>query len=214
MGPAPGMPPPQPPKSGGTNVALIIVIVLALLAATGVGGCLICMCVAKSATSSGTKTASGSPPSSPGGDTTPQSGNDWITSERPYVKFLAPPGWIKDIKGDWGVFTSPNRTAVFAFTTFTHPGESTVRLGKAAGVLGVGEVDWKSPTYTTLGRDNFPAHMGEGTCNFHGPGGYMWYATVDSGTSDQMLLIYTVAASGTKAEKDAVLTSIRSLQRR
>ena len=49
--------------------------------------------------------------------------------------------------------------------------------------------------------------MGEGTCNFKGPRGYIWYATVNSGTTDQMLLIYTVSARGTKADKDAVLAS-------
>ena len=40
--------------------------------------------------------------------------------------------------------------AVFAFTTFSQPGESTVRLGKAAGVLGVGEVDWHAPARSAL----------------------------------------------------------------
>jgi hypothetical protein len=203
--------PPGPPQKSGPNIALIVVIGLAILAATGLGGCLICTCIAaKSASTT---------PSSTGGDLlggnkgTSASG-DWITSERPFVKFIAPPGWTKNIKNDWGVFKSTDANAVFAFTTFNQPGESTARLGAAAGILGVGEVNWSSPTFGSVGKDNFSARMAEGTCNFGGPGGYIWYATVNTGTSDQILLIYTVSSRGTKAHKDAALASIRSLQRR
>jgi hypothetical protein len=138
----------------------------------------------------------------------------WITSDRPYVKFLPPPGWTKNIKGDWAVFTSPSGTAVYAFTTFTQAGESTARLSKAAWVLGVEDIRWSPPLWGQIGREHYRAHMAEGTCNFHGPGGYIWYATANGGSSDQMLLIYTVSARGTKLDKDAVLASINSLQRR
>ncbi len=207
----PGGMPPQPPKSGGTNWPLIIIGIVALVFALGGGGCAVCLCMASK---SSTKTAA-----SPSPDYKPtkpsQAANDvWITSERPYVKFLAPPGWTKSLKGEWGVFKSTDGQAVFAFTTFNRPGESTSRLGAAAGVLGVGEVDWRSPTYGHVGKDRFEARMGEGTCNFGGPGGYIWYATVNAGTSDQILLIYTVSSRGTKAHKDAALTAINSLQRR
>jgi hypothetical protein len=205
----------QPPKSGGPNIALIIIIGLAVLFATGLGGCLVCTCLAaRSSSTTSTSSPSGGAFSPTKGNTDTGTGDGWITSQRPYVKFLAPPGWTQSLKGDWGVFKSPNGAAVFAFTTFTQPGESTVRLGAAAGVLGVVDIDWRSPKYGTIGKDNFDARMGEGTCNFHGPNGYIWYATVNSGTSDQMLLIYTVSASGTQADKDAALTAIRSLQRR
>jgi hypothetical protein len=199
------------PQKGGTNVALIIVIAIAVLMATGVGGCLLCTCLAARSGSSG-GTVNGSTPNSGAGSTT--TGDNWITSERPYVKFLAPPGWNKNIKGDWGVFKSPDGAAVFAFTTFNQPGESTTRLVGAASVLGVSGIDWRSPAYGTVGKDRFNARMAEGSCNYGGPGGYIWYATVDSGTSDQILLIYTVSSRGTKADKDAALAAIQSLQRR
>jgi hypothetical protein len=138
----------------------------------------------------------------------------WITAEHPYVKFEAPPGWNRKLSGDWGTFTSPNGKAVFAFTTFDRPGESTVKLGKAAAVLGVTDVAWGSQQAGDIGPNHFPAKMGEGSCNFEGPGGYIWYATVNPGGQDQILLIYTVSSRGTKAEKDAALVSIRTLQRR
>lgn len=203
------------PQKGGTNVALIIVIAIAVLMATGFGGCLLCTCLAARSGSSSSSSAGTPIKGNSGSGSTPTSSNDnWITSERPFVKFISPPGWTKNIKGDWGVFKSPDGAAVFAFTTFNQPGEATTRLGAAAGVLGVGEVDWRSPQAGTVGRDRFAARMAEGSCNFGGPGGYIWYATVNSGTSDQMLLIYTVSARGTKSHKDAALASIQSLQRR
>jgi hypothetical protein len=203
----------QPPKKDGPSAAVIALIALIAVGVFGLGGCMLCIFVgAKSNDTSGA--VASTPQGTPLPTTPPAGEGTWITSERPFVKFLSPPGWRKDLKGDWGVFTSTDGAAVFAFTTFNQPGESTARLSKAAWVLGVDGIQWGSPTGGTVGSDNFKARMGEGTCRFNGPGGYIWYATVDSGTSDQILLIYTVSASGSKAHKDAVLTSIRSLQRR
>lgn len=209
-GPPPmGMPPPPPPQKSGSNLPLIIVGIIAGVFVLGGGSCAVCVCMANKSTT----TSSSSPPTKPG-TPTKSTTEHWITSDKPWVKFLQPPGWNKDIRGDWGVFKSPDRQAVFAFTTFNRPGESTVRLGAAAGVLGVGEVDWKNPTSGTVGVGRFPARMAEGSCNFGGPGGYIWYATVDAGTSDQILLIYTVSSRGNRSHKDAALTAINSLQKR
>lgn len=139
---------------------------------------------------------------------------DWITSERPYVKFIAPPGWLKQLNGDWGVFISPSGAAVFAFTTFAHPADSAARLEQVARVLGVSDVEWRSPKPSTVGRDDFSALGSEGACNFRGPGGYMWFAKVNAGSSENILLVYTMSATGTQADNDAALASIKSLQRR
>ena len=211
-GPPLGGPPP-PQKSGGSNAVYIIVGIIGLLFVILGGSCAACYCIGKSASSRPSNDSSTTPVhNTPTKSQAPV--DNWITAERPYVKFIAPPGWTKSLNGEWGVFKSPDRQAVFAFTTFNQPGESTRRLGAAASVLGVGEVDWKAPKPGHVGRDNFPARMAEGTCNFGGPGGYIWYATVDSGTSDQILLIYTVSSRGTKAHRDAALKAINSLQKR
>ena len=196
-----GAPMGMPPQKSGPSIAVIAIIAIVAFIVLGFGGCAVCVCMG----AKGSTASSGS-----GGG----SNDNWINSEHPYVKFTAPPGWTKSLTGEWGIFKSPNGAAEFAFTTFTQPGESTVRLGQAAGVLGVTDVDWRSPKTGTVGRDGFAARMGEGTCNFRGPGGYIWYATVDTGTSDQILLIYTVSSRGTQADKDAVLKTINSLQRR
>jgi hypothetical protein len=213
--PGMGMPPPPgpPPQKGGISGAMIALIVGVLGIVVLFGGCGIFMCVRRP--SKDTTSSSKSPPSKSPTPSKPANDN-WITAQRPYVKFLAPAGWSTEITKDkeWGIFKSPTRDAVFAFTTFNQPGESTVRLGKAASVLGVTDVDWRAPRHGVVGKDRFSARVADGSCNFHGPGGYIWYATVDSGTSDQMLLIFTVAANAPSSRRAEAQAAIDSLQRR
>lgn len=197
----------------GATIAIIVIVALVVLV---FGGCLTCMCIGGVSSYSAKSKAKSEPPSRPSPPTTPQSDAKWITAERPYVKFKAPAGWSTEITSDkeWGIFKSPAHDAVFAFTTFTRPGESTVRLGRAEHVLGVTNINWTSPRRTHVGRDKFEARAADGSCNFRGPGGYTWYATVNSGTSDQMLLIFTTSASAPQARRNEAQASIDSLQRR
>ncbi len=141
--------------------------------------------------------------------------DSWITAKNPYVKFKRPAGW-KTVRLDtWGVFKSPDGHAVFTFTTFDRAGEATAKIGKAVQVLGVTRVFWRSSMKRTrIGRDRFPARMGEGYCNYRGPGGYVWYATVNPGGYAQILLMYTKSSRGSKAHADAAIAAIKSLQRR
>jgi hypothetical protein len=213
------MPPPPPQKSGmsGAMIALIVVVVLLVL---GGGSCMTCLCIGARAAKRDKQTAPAPAPEPPAPkptkSTAPASNDNWITAERPYVKFLAPPGWSTHITNDkeWGIFKSPKKDAVLTFTTFNRPGESTVRLGKAAGVLGVTDINWNSPRVGTVGKDRFDAHVGDGTCNFEGPGGYVWYATVNTGSSDQILLIFATSSNAPKARRQEAQAAIDSLQRR
>ncbi len=204
----------MPPKKSGPSVAIIALIALVVLGVLGLGSCMMCLYVAKpdKPVSGPVANNNDTPLPTPPKPSTPQ--GEWISADGPNVKFLSPPGWTKNIKGDWGVFTSPDQQAVFAFTTFNRPGQSTQKLGAAANVMGLGEVYWTGSGPTNVGKEAFAARYGEGQCNFHGPNGYIWYATVDPGGSEQILLIYTVSTAGNQTHKDAVLTSIKSLQRK
>jgi hypothetical protein len=206
------MPPPPPQKS---NTAMIILIIVVGVIVLGGGGCAACLCIGARSAAKSVPTTSKPAPAPPTKPSKPTNDN-WITAERPYVKFLAPAGWSTEITPDkeWGIFKSPARDAVFAFTTFNRPGESTVRLGKAASVLGVSDINWGAKRWGTVGKDKFNAAVGDGSCNFKGPGGYIWYATVDSGTSDQMLLIFTVSATAPQARRQEAQAAVDSLQRR
>jgi len=208
--------PPPPPKKGlsGAMIALIVLVIVVILG----GGCTCVVCLGLSrATKSVRSTdpvATTSTVRTPPLPVAPK--DNWITAERPYVKFLTPPGWSTKITNDkeWGIFRSPSQDAVLAFTTFTRPGESTKRLGKAASVLGVADILWGATRAGSVGRDHFDAHVGDGSCNFEGPGGYIWYATVNTGSADQILLIFTVSPNAPKSRRAEAQAAIDSLQRR
>ncbi len=202
----------MPPKKSGPSGAIIALIGLVIVMVLGLGSCMVCMVLAKPDKSASTPTYV--PPPTPTPTPAKQPEANWITVDRPYVKFVAPPGWSTRTDNGWGVFKSPDDQAVFAFTTFNRPGESTVKLGAAANVMGLGEVYWTKSGFTNVGKESFSARYGEGLCNYHGPNGYIWYATVDPGGADQILLIYTVSTAGNESHKTAVLTAIKSLQRR
>jgi hypothetical protein len=201
----------------GAMIALIVVVVLIVI---GGGSCATCLCIGARAAKRDKETAAAPPaPEPPAPKATKPaapSADNWITAERPYVKFLAPAGWSTHITNDkeWGIFKSPKKDAVLTFTTFNRPGESTVRLGKAASVLGVTDINWNTPRSGTVGKEHFDAHVGDGSCNFEGPGGYVWYATVNTGSSDQILLIFAIAANAPRARRNEAQAAIDSLQRR
>lgn len=211
------MPPPPPQKKGmsGATIALIVIVVVLFF----FGGCTCIVCkVLKRREPDNTPTSATSDTIKPLPAPKPTAtvNDNWITAEHPYVKFLAPAGWSTQITDDkhWGIFRSPKKDAVLTFTTFNRPGESTVRLGKAASVLGVTDINWNAPRWGTVGKDKFEAHVGDGSCNFEGPGGYTWYATVNTGTADQILLIFSVASNAPKARRAEAQAAIDSLQRR
>ena len=217
-GPAPGMgygpvPGVAPATQGGTNWLLIgglIAGVVVLLGGAGVG------VWALVGHSSREKPVAHRPAETaaetPKPVEVPQ--DEWITAERPYVKFIKPPGWRMISSGDWGVFRSPDDEAVLAFTMFNQPNQSTYKLGLASQVLGVSDIEWGQMHVGTVGRNAWTSRWAEGLCEFHGPRGYIWYATVNPGGVDQILMIYTVSVKGTRAHREAALKAIQSLQPR
>jgi hypothetical protein len=78
----------------------------------------------------------------------------------------------------------------------------------------VSDTNWGTPRSGTVGKDRFPAHVGDGSCNFHGPGGYTWYATVNAGDTAQILLIFAVSPGAPQARRAEAQAAIDSLQRR
>jgi hypothetical protein len=201
----------------GATIALIVLV--AFLALAGAPCALFLFLRPKGDSHKGTAaTTTADPVVKPVKTAAPPPANDnWITAEHPRIKFLAPAGWSTEITPDkdWGIFKPPTRDAVFAFTTFNRPGESTVRLGKAANVLGVTDIEWNAPRYGTVGKEGFPDHYASGSCNFKGPGGFIWYATVNPGNDEhQILLIFTVTGAASPARRREAQAAIDSLQRR
>jgi hypothetical protein len=137
---------------------------------------------------------------------------NWVTHKKTNTKFLAPAGWKESLKNGWATFESQDNLAVLAYTTFEHSGESTVKLSESAQALGTGEVTWHTPKAGTAGKEAFPARMADGSCIFKGGQGRMFYATVNPGGLDQILLIYVVAASAPPERGQEARVAIDSLQ--
>lgn len=155
---------------------------------------------------------SGSSSSSSGGST-----GELAVMSNAKVQFNAPAGWnrLSGANG-WTQFMAPDKYASLAFVTFDKPGESTARIGQMAGVLNVDNIQWgSSQGSANIGRNGFPSRYGEGTCKIAGGDPcYLWYATVNPGTSQQVLIVYAVntkVGSHHKPNAKAAVDSLRSL---
>jgi hypothetical protein len=133
------------------------------------------------------------------------------------VQFNAPAGWTKyTAGGGWTLFKPPDNTARLGFVTFDKPGESTARIGQIAGGLDLGEVKWTGDAKTeTIGPNAFPSRSAKGTCKFTSTGVpcELWYATVNPGGSDQLLVVYAVNTTGTPTNKLNAEAAVRSLRK-
>ena len=154
----------------------------------GMAGLAFCGLMGMSVLTTGCCRKSSSSSSSTGGGNT-------VTMSTAKVKFDAPAGWLRTPHSDgWTQYMAPDKYASLAFVTFNKPGESTARIGQMAGVLGVDNIAWGSGQgAANIGPNKYPSRYGEGTCKIHGGDAcYLWYATVNPGTSEQVLIVYAV----------------------
>lgn len=154
----------------------------------GMAGLAFCGLMGMSVLTTGCCRKSSSSSSSTGGGNT-------VTMSNAKVKFDAPAGWLRTPHSDgWTQYMAPDKYASLAFVTFNKPGESTARIGQMAGVLGVDNIAWGSGQgAANIGPNKYPSRYGEGTCKIHGGDAcYLWYATVNPGTSEQVLIVYAV----------------------
>ena len=169
LAPSPVAFPPRPTRA--RNVVIFVAACVVLSAALGITSCILCVGLPGG---HGRHASEATPSSSAHKLPLPQREHPtepWITAERPYVKFMPPVGWRREISQDreWGTFTSPTGDAVLAFTTFSQSGESTARLYRAASVLGVVGVDWHRPTPRRLERSASTGAWPTGAATSRGP---------------------------------------------
>lgn len=149
------------------------------------------------------------------GSTDTGSTSDLVTVQKAGVEFNAPSGWTKYTDGDWTKFKPSDNYARLAFVVFDRPNESTSRIGQIAAQLGLGQITWSGDAkIETIGQGNFPARAGEGHCQIGSDPGYVWYATVNPGTSEQLLVVYAVNTTHGafhKANAEAAIKSLRKM---
>lgn len=137
-----------------------------------------------------------------------------VTMGNAGVQFNAPSGWTRYSDGDWTKFKPTDNTARLAFVTFDRPGEATSRIGQIAGQLGLTGINWGDAKVGNIGPNSLPARMGDGSASLGGDPAYVWYATINPGGAQQVLVVYAVNNRIGKFHQpnaDAAVKSIRKL---
>ena len=125
----------------------------------------------------------------------------------------APAGWTKYESSDWTKFRPADNLARLALVSFGKQSEATARVGEIATQLGLGQVAWGTGHNDTIGPDLLPARTGDGTCKIGPDPCYVWYATVDAGGAERILIVYAVNATAGQQHKTNAQAAVRSLRK-
>jgi hypothetical protein len=137
-----------------------------------------------------------------------------VTMGNAGVQFNAPAGWVRYSDGDWTKFKPTDNTARLAFVTFDRPGEATSRIGQIAGQLGLSGIAWGDAKVGNIGPNALPARMGDGSATLGSDPAYVWYATINPGGAQQVLVVYAVnnrVGKFHQTNADAAVKTIRKL---
>lgn len=156
----------------------------------------------------------GSSSSSGGSSTSSPASDEYLTIPNTTVQIKAPTGWNRKQSGEWGMLGSPDKKALLAFVNFDRPGESTAKLGQVAMVLGTSDIKWGSAKSITIGPDAMPAQAADGTCKFPAGDGIISYATVNPGSSTQILIVYAVENAAPAATRQQAIATVGSMRRK
>ena len=129
------------------------------------------------------------------------------------VKLDPPAGWSKVAAGDWTRFKPSDEFARLGFVVFDKPHEATARIGEIASQFELSNMSWGGAQDTTVGQ--FPAHSAQASsCTLkNGDPCFLWYATVNPGTPEQILVVYLVNLAKGEKHKAAVKASVQSLRK-
>jgi hypothetical protein len=136
-----------------------------------------------------------------------------VRISRAGVKLDPPAGWVKVAAGDWTRFKPTDEFARLAFVVFDKPGEATSRIGQIAEQFELSNMSWGAASDTTVGQ--FPARSATAaTCTLKsGDPCFLWYATVNPGTPEQILVVYLVNQAKGEKHRAAVKASVQSLRK-
>jgi len=61
-----------------------------------------------------------------------------------------------------------------------------------AGQLGLTGINWGEAKVGNIGPNSLPSRMGDGSATLGGDPAYVWYATINPGGAQQVLVVYAV----------------------
>jgi hypothetical protein len=129
------------------------------------------------------------------------------------VQFDAPADWTRVAAGDWIRFKPKDEFARLGFVVFDKPGEATSRLGQMAEQFELSNLTWGGANDVQVGP--FPGRGAQAaTCTLKsGDPCFLWYATVNPGTPEQILIAYLVNLAKGEKHRAAVKASVQSLRK-
>lgn len=129
------------------------------------------------------------------------------------VKLDPPTGWVKVAAGDWTRFKPSDEFARLAWVVFDKPHEATARIGQIAEQFELSNLTWGGAGDSTVGQ--FPARSATAaSCTMkNGDPCFLWYATVNPGSPEQLLVVYLVNSAKGEKHRAAVKASVQSLRK-
>jgi hypothetical protein len=131
------------------------------------------------------------------------------------VQFDAPVDWVRVAAGDWIRFKPKDEFARLGFVVFDKPGEATSRLGQMAEQFELSNLTWGGASDTVIGPSKLPGRMATAaTCTLkNGDPCFLWYATVNPGTPEQILIAYLVNTAKGEKHRTFVHNAVQSLRK-
>lgn len=160
--------------------------------------------------------ASASAPAAPAATTPAPTEAKWTTHKPSGTRFRPPAGWAEHKDKDTVIYAPPGGGggAVLAFESFergTDPGKLILDVSRKLSLEGL---DWKGGTRDVkFGKDQIPGRTAEGDCTVKGEPATYSYATLNTGSAREMLIIYAVKKSAARERKVEAMDALKSIER-
>jgi hypothetical protein len=125
---------------------------------------------------------------------------------------MAPVGWGQKKGDSWVAFTAPDKTAVLALDSYPKGKDPSATIMKVARALGLVDIDWKGGT-KSLTINGIPGKTADGTCKVGGQSAIYSYATLTTGGSENILVLYAVEDRAPAQRRQEASQSLRSIRR-
>jgi hypothetical protein len=142
--------------------------------------------------------------------TTPQP--TWFSHRASGTQLIAPVGWSQKHGDSWVAFTAPDKSAVLALDSYAKGKDPSATIMKVARALGLVDIDWKGGT-KSLTINGIPGKTADGTCKVGGQSAIYSYATLTTGASANILVLYAVEDRAPAQRRQEASQSLRSIRR-
>jgi hypothetical protein len=136
----------------------------------------------------------------------------WFTHRSSGTQLIAPVGWSQRSGDGWIAFTAPDKSAVLALDSYAKGKDPSSTIMKVARGLGLVDIDWKGGT-KSLTINGIPGKTADGTCKVGGQSAIYSYATLTTGGSDNILVLYAVENRAPAQRRQEAAQSLRSIRR-